>query len=822
MISHLVLYRRFGALLILILLPLGLNSASAQTDAKKDENVTELLPSRPEPIADLLIEPNTFEDIWLVLERDLEFGNKGEARRHLDQLTKHPDFKPEKLLELRDKYGASLVIRLAAVPDLGAPSRKVIDTINQSALARNRNPDRIAHLVENLRKSADERAYALQQLRGIGAIAIPQLVNALREGGNSQPIIDAIINMPRESWLPVAAALDLDEEGVMAVLIAALQEYDVAKAADSLWYIAESPRYSFELRRSARLALRVLLRREDHELPPAHIALANLARQYYLHQIHLGDPADKVMVWYWDSVNGLQSASISLSFAEEYYGLKAARLALDLDPKQESARVTLLSLAFQKSMERHGATENLPGRTAGAWDTALSAGPELLEQVLEQGIRDQQPSVVLGATRALANTGNERVLRSDNKPSLLKRALDFPNRRVQFAAAETALTIRPKVPFDGAQRVLQTLVGALTPDSQPVAVILDSNVLTANQTGGALRQLGFVPKVFPTGREGFRYAANSAAVDLIVLDPSVRNWTEFDTLRNLRADSRTASIPVLLFAQSSAQANFENRKSFANERVVDIEIRLKAAEGELTWLREKYTWAEANKAIVHLRELPLRLRDAQQRENGLREELRLAQNALQLVRGEESIQTSEEIDRFRRLQDRFRQVLVTSPLDTPEDLRLAARFLAVEPVPPAERKNQQTRALDWAVRICRGDFPHLDGSTLATALAELLTVPDLGLKAAQALGYLPSPTNQTRLATAVRAAGTPLPLRAAAAEALAVNLQRGGVALDSATVRAIESLYDQTKDSTLRPALARVVGQFGGQRSTQRLQQYQH
>jgi hypothetical protein len=64
--------------------------------------------------------------------------------------------------------------------------------------------------------------------------------------------------------------------------------------------------------------------------------------------------------------------------------------------------------------------------------------------------------------------------------------------------------------------------------------------------GGFLRELGYEPLVFMSGREAFAAAAARTDVDLIVLHPNIVRWPLTETMANLRADTRTANIPIVI------------------------------------------------------------------------------------------------------------------------------------------------------------------------------------------------------------------------------------------------------------------------------------
>ncbi len=78
--------------------------------------------------------------------------------------------------------------------------------------------------------------------------------------------------------------------------------------------------------------------------------------------------------------------------------------------------------------------------------------------------------------------------------------------------------------------------------------MVDGNAAPGAQTAGFLRTLGYDAQVAATGAEGFTLAAGSADVELILTEPNFVNdsWTLTDLLGNLKADGRTAGIPVVI------------------------------------------------------------------------------------------------------------------------------------------------------------------------------------------------------------------------------------------------------------------------------------
>jgi CheY-like chemotaxis protein len=123
---------------------------------------------------------------------------------------------------------------------------------------------------------------------------------------------------------------------------------------------------------------------------------------------------------------------------------------------------------------------------------------------------------------------------------------------VQFAAAEAIVGLDPPYGFPGSNRLVPLLARFLGGRQVPRALVIDGNPTRGSQTASALRVLGYDTQVASGGRRGFSAAAESADLELILIDPTSLHgaWGWLDTLSNLRADARTASVPVLITGPS--------------------------------------------------------------------------------------------------------------------------------------------------------------------------------------------------------------------------------------------------------------------------------
>lgn len=688
-------------------------------------------------IESILAPPQTFEEHWVALQRDLDFGLWDRARTRLEAVLRHEHLNPENVLQMREKYGSAMLLKLQNRPETRDLSAKLIQMANEAARDKSRDPERIRHFIAQLGRTAGEREFALQELRRSGAHAIPYFIESLQTGSdNRAAVMNGLFAMTKSSWPAVAAATEAEDEKLVGLMIDVLKVLGVRESSECLWHVAASPKNSKALRSHARETLAYLLGVPSGNLPSAAQTLAAIAEDYYQHRSPLARLSGTQEVWQWEN-GGLTLLPMTVADAEEFYGIKRARQALDLEPGLKEARLTLVSLALQRAYERMGIDRQLPGTPEGVLELVFASGSELMSEVLAKAMAEKRTAVVLGAVHSLGQTGNSSLLRGGANPGVMIRALNYPSARVQMAAALATLNIHPRKPFPQSQRVVQTLVRALARDTRPTALVIDHDTARANALDQVLSQLGYLSVNAGTGKAGFTTASESGAIDLIFIEPTIREWNLDETLINLRADPRTCGIPVVVMSRP------------------EIETQL-------------HTVASRFDNVIVVPEGP-----------------------------------SKD--------------LLDASLKTGFDDPMAV------PLTSAEKAANQRHAIEWVLRVARGEFPQLSAEPAKDSLLALLGSQELGPIAADALGYMPSAEVQSALAGVVLADSQTVPMRLAASNALARNIQRGGPALKEETTKQLSELLNRSQDQQLRIALAQVVGSAGpsGADIAQRLQKFQ-
>jgi CheY-like chemotaxis protein len=562
---------------ILCLLLAGLLTAAALTPAAAQPGKEPpKKPAEPKPgetgpdYREFFKKPTNAAEFWNAIGFELEVGRYDLAAGHIHALL---DYKPTdaELVKLADQVGVAAFLRLRntlkwfddpkanqrAVNDVDALIKRVTGAVQRVR----GDPKRIQELIQTLLASPEEYAYAFKELYRSGAVVVPYLLDAL---STAQPaeratLLKALRDLGPDTLPPIVAALDSNDAGLQLDLLDVLRSRAAVSAAPNLWFLAASPQVRDDVRKKAADLLSYLLNTPAYRLPPAKAALTQEAEKCYNHEVKFPDPA-AVVVWRWDGkrvVEGWPGArTVPASRAEEYWGLKYADQALTLDPAYAPAQVVWLSLALEKAQQAAGLATPLDKAAPAVHDVLGSVSGSLVNAILERALRDNRIPVILAAVRDLGERHDVAASRplTRGTPPLI-RALYYPDRRVQFAAAEALVGIPNSAGSLVTNRVVQVLKRALAagPGAPNTAVL--PKVLVgyfsedqATRVAAAVTAAGFEPVKANTGRAVLQRLGQAADIDLVLLDEALPDPGLGSLVAQLRADVNVGLVPVVLTA----------------------------------------------------------------------------------------------------------------------------------------------------------------------------------------------------------------------------------------------------------------------------------
>jgi HEAT repeat protein len=502
-------------------------------------------------------EPHTPLELWEAIDYLMRTDQAKKALPYLDKFMKS---KPDNatLITIRNRYGPGSILRLsdnAATQPFAEPMVKaMVEAAHQYAT----RPERTTKLISELTKTPDEEDYAIRHLREAGPEAIPLLVKALsrpdQPANDRQQIVRSMSHLDRSVIPPLAAVLASPDPALAADAARVLAAIGDKEAVPFLAFPAASPGAAPVVQAAAQAAITHLTGQPYPVQPSTPVqSLTASAWRYHRHQVEFAD--DPVAVWHWDKDHKvLISRRLPQTEADATLGLQFAGQALQLDPHNHDAQVAQLSLALEKSIAQVG-LDALATKDEVTWNAAKARDPSILGDVLKTAITDSKTDLATAVTRALGQITDPTALAATGRPHPLVDALYAPARRTQFAAASALVNLAPTSPFPGSSRVIPTLARFVSGQVLPRAVVIDGNPNRGSQLAGFLTNLGYDAELEPTGKQGFLTGTESADVELMLIsyDLFQTGWSLNDMLANLRADSRTAAVPVYIYGPINLQ-----------------------------------------------------------------------------------------------------------------------------------------------------------------------------------------------------------------------------------------------------------------------------
>jgi CheY-like chemotaxis protein len=521
-------------------------------------------------------------------------------------------------LDIEAKHGTTAFKQLRNIPKwsddpkLNQQAKANVEEIIKQAQAATlkvlQNPQRVNKYIRNLGASYEERLYAEYELRRTGDYAVPFMVDALRmnfDAKTSSAIIAAVAKMQDSTmagWLAALDGLPPDQQyGVLASIASRPDVLNLLTRAQTdfipyLWKVAGTPNIAPTFRHFAVGMLEKLVRGADKKQPAAELVaagrvFADSKARYASPAANPGPEPTTVAVWTWDAQNNklVKQDNVPVRQADEYFGLRYGRWALEMKPDSEPAQMLVLTIAAERAMER-GNFGDLARTSPAVYQMLADAPTTVLTDLLSRSLAEKRTALVLAATQAIGDRAEPTVAAAaPGKQSLLERSLAYPDPRVQLAAASALLRSPTPVPPEVRGRVLDILKRAAAADpgapgtAKGTALISDPNRKRADDLGVLLRGLGYDVEVYTSGRELLRRVARASDFDLIFLDHHVVDPQLNDMVSHLRADANAARRPILVVASLD-----ELQPPTIDELLLRMALLIAATETELSAMPAPY------------------------------------------------------------------------------------------------------------------------------------------------------------------------------------------------------------------------------------------
>lgn len=722
--------------------------------------------------------PTSSLEAWKIVEFEVGVGKYEVAAEFLKLIF---EFNPteKEFLDLERRYTIQPFLQLRNIQRWSRNEQtdkearenveKLISSIEAALQQELSNPERIRKFINRLTGETEEVAWAIKELRRSGAAAIPIIVDVLQAKPSDElraAIYEYLPKLDPVTVPPLLAYLDVPDPDTRANLLmvllrrndfVALSQKLQTDVTPSLWHLYAPLPGNDATRPIATTMLRAIIGGDPSKRTPAK-ELIQYAEKVYRHQANFSQ-AENVVIWKWDG-KGIVSQTVPVSLAEEHYGLRFARWALESEPASLDAQNVFLSLALEKHFLRAGLDQPLAKSSPVLYASLSTASPELLESLLSRALRDEKPAIATGVLEVIADRGDKGLAANGpSKPNGQPRygvvidALNSSDRRVQFAAAEALLRLPGEANHPFGARVVEVLREAIREDkpvsevpSKPRILLAKSDRTKSEMVARLIRTGGFDVDLVMTGKDVFRKLNETAEYDLILLDSRLPYPPLPEILAQLRADARVGKLPLLLIAVPDRHE--ENRLLEAIAQVSD----------------SKYTTTGMLEAAA------IQLKNFQEQLTLLRE---------------------REVEKLSRLARLHQGVRVIPEYYTELPWQKTLTSALVDPINPArsdvEKKAAARLAAEWLRKIAVGEVKgyQIDPQT-QVAVRRILDSDELAPFAIDAVGQFNTKDAQSDLANLVLSTTRPAPLRIQAVEVLVGHLQvHGKAGLSDAQIRAI-------------------------------------
>jgi len=478
----------------------------------------------------------------------------------------------------------------------------LLEMAEKAAAKRKGDPAKVKEMVSELEKEFEARWRAIYQLVGVGEFAVPYLLNYLSEAYltekskqwvgtdwtdqtrqlRKEEIRSAALvtlrKLDREAVAPLIAGLNGPDPEVRrdaAILLAQAGDF---RAVAALHTMACNPKETEEVRKVAADAVAKIVGLTAVDLKPEE-RYYELAEKFYYEDAKVMPYFfdERVTLWAWTGEEGGKPGSVKYEektvsrlvprFA--YNELMAEQACFDglrVNPQHEPLIPLLLAVTFAQLNEADAILVGQAKAPAGAklseaavkevqerrakLEKALliaqPAGKKHLYSVLDRAMRDKNAALAMSCIQALRRLGDSSPEVGEGK---LVEALNFPDRKVRYAAAEALTRIAPNGALGGAKRVVSVLGNALSELTARTVMFFDTDGQVRNRLKTDLAALGYWPVEAADKQACLEKArAGFPPVDLALIASDAKDTNLLELLNTFNKDVRLRHVAVVLLA----------------------------------------------------------------------------------------------------------------------------------------------------------------------------------------------------------------------------------------------------------------------------------
>lgn len=434
--------------------------------------------------------------------------------------------------------------------ELESVAGRLLKAYETGKLAQARSAEEITRNIGMLTGAQRERLIARERLAAAGEYSVPQLLAAMLK--RNDPALGAeakmlLADMGRQSVMPLLAALPKLDPAGQEQVVGVLAEIPYRTSVPMLYELHASTSVD-AVKKACERAIARIDQAVNPEVPVSQRYL-ELAEAFYANtDTTLSFPKEShQLMWTYDPSAGLSMTPVRTEVYHEAAAMASAERGLKLDAKNDSLLALWLAANFKREFDTPRGYAN-PAyandrREAMYYAVAAGAGPS--KRVLARAIDQKSAPLARKAIAALDQTSGAASLVSiEGGRNPLVEALRYPNRRVQYEAALAIAAALPNETFDGCDRVVPILGGAIRDAGVKFAAVIAARPEQQQSLANVARGLGYT--VLPAGNslDAVALAVTDApGVDLVLV--SLPAESAAAAIDGAHASAKMGAAPVL-------------------------------------------------------------------------------------------------------------------------------------------------------------------------------------------------------------------------------------------------------------------------------------
>jgi hypothetical protein len=452
--------------------------------------------------------------------------------------------------------------RWLAVPQMQDVTNKLVDVQAQGYRARAGNPTFIEQHVQRLANG--ERAYglALNRLRESGELAVPLMIDYLRDPAKSQyhsAIRRALREMGRLSLSPLVAATQMKDAQTLTTVVMTLGDLGYDTAVPYLARLVNSKDTADTVKQAATDSIKKL---NGDPAASTGDLFYQLAEKFYYDKATLASDPRKIVqpIWYWDETKGLIKIDVVPAIYSELMCMRACEYALD-NGRGGDAQSLWLAANYKRDADLPtGTTDPTRGdNQPSPHFYGVTSGAQYLNVALARALNDHNPAVALRVLESLFEISGQSNVFAAAQSQPIVDAMSYPERAVRFEAALTAAAGMPQQSFQGQERVVPLLAEAVSQTGQTSVIVVLPSADKVNSMVDEMKTNGFAAVGGTSAESAVAAAAVLPAVDVVVVSQEIGD-AEIDKLFDmLRASPKLGGAARIVITKSNVSV-YETRK----------------------------------------------------------------------------------------------------------------------------------------------------------------------------------------------------------------------------------------------------------------------